>query len=511
MKTQNYPLYTPPTPTNMKEMLTQSAKTHGSKPAFHYQQGDKEITITYTQLKTDTEALSAALSHLGLKSAKAALIGENSYHWVLSYFAVVNSGNIIVPLDKELPPADIKSLIDHSEAETLIFSDTYADIAAYLKENNANIKHYINMNQLPELIAQNHPPQDQAIDSHAMAALMYTSGTTGSPKGVMLSHSNIVNDGIAICQYVQYPPTSLLVLPLHHIAGFVVALICPIINGSSIAINLSMKNLASDFGKYKPGFAVFVPLLVDAFHKQIKAAAAKMGTGDIAAIASKVFGGNLTTMISGAAPLDGKYVEAYQNMGITLINGYGLTESAAAISCNRNGYNRPGSVGLIVPCCQVKIASPGPDGHGEILAKGKNIMLGYYKNEEATNAAFEGDWLKTGDIGYVDPDGFLYISGRAKNLILLSNGKNVYPEEVEFAICKQIPYVKEAVVYAAGDEIIAELYLDTENNPDCTTRLERDIEALNRTLPPYKNINKTITRDTEFPKTSSKKIKRTYQ
>jgi len=193
------------------------------------------------------------------------------------------------------------------------------------------------------------------------------------------------------------------------------------------------------------------------------------------------------------------------------VEGYGLTECTGVVSVNRNQWYRDGSIGQVLPCCEVKIKEPNEDGHGEICVKGDIVMLGYYKNEQATKDTFDGEWFKTGDIGYMDDDGFLFISGRKKNLIILSNGKNVYPEEVEFALLNGIPYIKEAVVYAQDDAIVAEVFLDTENVPDCVSRLDGDIVALNQTLPPYKNIGKTIIRDTEFPKTTTKKIKRQYK
>jgi len=252
-----------------------------------------------------------------------------------------------------------------------------------------------------------------------------------------------------------------------------------------------------------------VPLFVEFFYKQIIAAA--KGNDDKALlkkIATETLGGNLTTIICGAAPLDKKYIAGYCDFGITILEAYGITECSPAVSINRNHYHRAGSVGPVIPVCEVKIDDSDMYGHGEIYVKGGIVMLGYYNDEKATKDTFDGEWFKTGDIGYFDADGFLYIAGRKKNMILLSNGKNVYPEELEFALQNQIPYIKEVVVRSDDELIIAEVFLDKEKDPDCINRLEQDISLFNRTQALYKHIGRTIIRDTEFSKTTTRKIKR---
>lgn len=520
MKNQNYPLYEFERFSNLNELVNFAADKYSDKPAFVFERGEETISISYCQFKDEVESLATALSNIGLNNGKVALVGENSYEWILAYFAVVNSGNVIVPLDKELPAEDIKYLIEHSGAEMFIFSDAFSDVANYLQENGTNIPYHINMNKLPELIKQGESAKKEnnitktvinEINNEALAAIMYTSGTTGTSKGVMLSHKNIASDTVAVCQSVFFPDKSLLVLPLHHIAGFV-GVLCMFAYGSRIAINLSLKTLAKDFNRYKPGIMVLVPLFVETFYKQIMALAAKNNDGDgLIKTANQVFGGNLEYIICGAAPLDEKYVKGYLDLGITILNVYGLTECSGAISINRNHYFNAASVGRIIPFCDVKISNPDEDGNGEIYAKGDIVMLGYYKNEQASKETFDGEWFKTGDIGHMDNDGFLYVSGRKKNLIILSNGKNVYPEEIESALLKHISYAREVVIYAKNDEIVAEVFLDTENSPDCALQLNDDIIEFNRTLPIYKNIARTVVRDTEFPKTTTKKIKRQYK
>ena len=511
-----YPLYEVEEMNNLKELVNIVAEKYGDNTAFTFERNKETISISYRQFKSDVDSLGTALFDMGIENTKVALIGENSYEWILTYFATVNSGNVIVPLDKELPASDVKALVDHAEAEVFVYSDTYADLATHLQESSTAVRHYLNKNGLKKLIEESQASiqkdkkqvADYIVDENVLATLSYTSGTTGNAKGVMLSHRSITRNAVGICQSVDFLDASLLVLPLHHASGFMGAL-CMLIYGSAIGINGSLKSLQGDFSKYKPESMVLVPLFIETLYKQILAAA--KGNTDkavLASIANKVFGGDLSIIICGAAPLDPKYVDIYADWGIALLNVYGLTECSGAISINRNHYNRAGSAGLVVPYCEVKISNLDENGCGEVWSRGENIMLGYYKNEQATAETFDDEWFKTGDIGYLDDDGFLFITGRKKNVIILSNGKNVYPEELEFALINQIPYIKEVVVYADNDMIIAEVFLDTENMPDCVSRLDEDIINFNKTQAMYKNVAKTIVRDSEFPKTTTKKIKR---
>ena len=540
MNNCNYPCYKVSKINNLRELVAVSAQQFGDMPAFTYERKKERISISYDKFRSDVAALGASLFGEVEAGRTVAVIGENSFEWILSYFAVVNSGNIVVPLDKELPAAEIKTLLDDSGTEMLIFSDDYSDIAEYMRENSANIQQYINMRQLQELVSQGidalrnggKNPADRELDGDALAALLYTSGTTGTPKGVMLSHFCLASDTVAACQYVGILGSNMLVLPLHHSFGFVAGVCSMLLHGSEIFINSSLKNTLSDLKKYKPDNMFLVPLFVETFYKKIWETAHKEGKDKLLkrmiGISSALlrvgidlrrklfksviesFGGNLKLIVSGGAPLDPNYVTGFRALGINVLNGYGITECSPIVAVNRNDYYRDGSVGLILPCCEVKIAMPDENGNGEICVKGDIVMRGYYHNEHATQDTFDGEWFKTGDVGYLDRDGFLFISGREKNLIVLGNGKNVYPEEIENELL-HIEYVKEAVVYAEDNLITAEFFLDTESFPDCATRLERDIMYLNKTMPIYKNIGRTKIRETEFPKTTTKKIKREYK
>lgn len=540
MRNKNYPFYVTEPVRNLKELINFAAEKYGDMPAFTYERKKERVSVSYRQFKLDIEALGVGLFHECSGRCTVAVIGENSYEWILSYFSVVNSGNVILPLDKDLSVAEIKNLLNASGAVVLVFSDDYSDVADRLCEDAVNIRRYINMNQVRELVNLgveimrdgSRGVVDCEIVDGSLAALLYTSGTTGTSKGVMLSHGNLANNVVAACRNVDILGSNILLLPLHHSFGFVAGVCVMILKGSETCINSSFKNMLSDLLKFKPYNLFLVPLFVETFYKKIWADAKKQGKDkllkrmigisnmllkigiDVRRLFFKsvieAFGGNLKLIVSGGAPLDPFYVKGFRELGINVLNGYGITECSPIVSVNRNRYYRDGSVGQGYSCCEVKIVEPDEHGHGEICVKGGNVMMGYYKNEQATQEVFEGEWFKTGDVGYLDRDGFLFISGRKKNLIILSNGKNIYPEEIEFAVLNYMPCVKEVVVYAESEVIVAEMFLDAENYPGCALTINSDILQLNRVFPLYKSIGKIVIRDTEFPKTTTKKIKRRY-
>jgi len=517
MENTKYPYYEVDKADNLKELVELTAKKYGNNTAFCYEKAGQTVNISYLQFKTNVEALGTILFDMGIRNTKVAVIGENSYAWILTYFAVVSSGNVIIPLDRELPASDINNILIDSGAEMLVYSPAYSSILIQIKEKNNITRQYVNMDSFPSMLENgrimmtqgNTSVADYLVDNNALAALLYTSGTTGSAKGVMLSHKNLASDAVAFCKNLSLKGDSLLVLPLHHSFTFTCCILSMLLEGNVIAINQGLNSLHKDLLKYKPRNVFMVPLLVETFYKQIQVGLERNKGIETESLIKSIFGDNLTTIACGGAPIDSKYVAGYRDLGIQLIEGYGTTECSPVISVNRNKHYRDGSIGQVLPCCEVKIVEPDETGHGEICVKGDNVMIGYYKNEQATREVLDGEWLRTGDIGYLDEEGFLYISGRKKNLIILSNGKNVYPEELEFALLK-IPYIKEVVVYAENDLIVAEVLLDTENYADCETMLDKDIMKFNLTQPSFKNIGKKVIRHTEFAKTTTKKIIRRH-
>jgi len=518
MKNRNYPLYPVEQVDDLKELVGVIAEKYGNAPAFIYERKKERISVSYLQFKADVEALGTVLWDMGLQNATVAIIGENSYEWIATYFAVVNGGGTIVPLDKELPAGEMQKLILASGAQVLVHSNEYSDIADFLQNGQAYTGQCINMRDVPALLERGRALLQSGatdylryeIDNSALAVILYTSGTTGASKGVMLSHKGLALNAMGASQNLSMPHSSLLVLPLHHSFAFTAGVVMMMLQGTAIAISYSLKDMQKDIQQYKPRNIFMVPLLIETFYKKIIAAAKGNDDAEVLKkVASAAFGGNLATLASGGAPLDKKTIVGFRRIGVTVIEGYGITECSPVVSVNRNCFYRDGSVGQVLPCCEVKILDADEDGIGEICVRGENVMLGYYNDEAATREAFDGDWFKTGDLGYLDGDGFLFITGRKKNLIILSNGKNVSPEELETALLR-IDYIQEALVYAEGDTITAEVYLDNEHYPGCAARLAQDVEALNQTLASYKNIGKTVIRKIEFPKTTTKKIKRKY-
>lgn len=392
---------------------------------------------------------------------------------------------------------------------------------------------YINMKEIPALvekgkalIADGHTGYlDVTVERDNLASIVYTSGTTGKSKGVMLTHNNFCSCMYGACCNVLLTGPSLLVLPLHHTFGLVASVFAVMFYGHPIYINKSLKKLPTDFQRCQPQHLFAVPLIVETLYKNIWATAKKQGKDkalrtlikisdallkcriDVRKVLFKsvisAFGGNLNLIVSGGAPIDPKYIQAFKSFGITLLNGYGITECGPIVAVNRNKFNIVGSVGLPLCCNEVKISE-----EGEVLVKGQNVMVGYYHNDAESRKVFIDGWFRTGDLGRIDEYGALHITGRIKNLIILSNGENISAESIEEQVYS-IPYVKEVIAYGENDAIVAEVFLDDEV-PDAKERIDADIRGINQGLPLMKNIGKVVIRDTEFPKTTTKKIKRNY-
>ena len=411
-------------------------------------------------------------------------------------------------------------------------SITSSDVAEALQNTEIEGLICYNLKFLPSMITEgealvqngNREYVDMKIQKQDIASIVYTSGTTGKSKGVLLTHYNFCSCARSACENVLCEGVSFLVLPLHHTYGLVTSVFSMMNYGVPIYINKSLKRLIQEFSKAKPQNMFVVPLMVEMIYKNIWNQAKAQGKEKLLYRLVKIsdgllkckidlrkmffksirsaLGGELELMISGGAPIEEKYIKGFHSVGITVLNGYGITECGPVVAVNRNRFSVPDSVGIPLSCNQVRISE-----EGEILVKGDNVTQGYYQNEEENKKAFTQDgWFKTGDIGNIDEYGALHITGRIKNLIILSNGKNISAEALESQIYT-IPYVKEVIVYGKNDKITAEVYLD-ENVADARNAIKKDIEQINRQLPQVQNIGDIIIRDTEFPKTSTKKIKR---
>ena len=529
---KHYELYTHQKVNTLKELLTYCAEKHNTNTAFAYQRKKKDITVSHIQFKSDVDALGTYLFSKGYKGCHIAVFGENSYEWILTHFAVTCGGSVIVPIDKDLETDDIAELLTDSESMLLVYSNTYSDIAEQLQGCMPNMA-YISMKNIPEyieigkkLIANGNSEYiNTEIHKDDLASIVYTSGTTGKSKGVMLTHGNVAIDSYSACYNVSVCGASILLLPLHHTFGLVAAVFSEMMYGYPIYINSSYKRLLQDFQKAKPQNFFAVPLIAETLYKTIWTTAQKQGkVKQLKALITisnllrkfgidlrktffksviAAFGGNLSQIICGGAPLSAELIKGFDSFGITVLNGYGITECSPIVAVNRNKFNVVGSVGLPLCCNEVKIAED-----GEVLVKGDNVMLGYYHNEAENEKVFVDGWFRTGDIGKIDEYGALHITGRIKNFIILGNGENIPAESIEQEIYT-IPYVKECIAYGKDNVIVAEVYLD-EDLADAKDRINDDIQAVNQRLPQIRNIGKVVVRDTEFPKTTTKKIKRNY-
>lgn len=534
MKNNHYEYYDVAQIKDLKELIDYAADAYADKTAFIFARGEQDVRVRYSELKRDIDALGTYFYSIGLKNDKIIIYGENSYEWILTYFAAVNGSNIIVPVDKELGGEELINLVNDSGARAVVYSPHKRNAVEKPREVLKSVEFYISTDEIVDAIKQgdaliaagNTEFMKNKIDREALCSLIYTSGTTGNPKGVMLNHRNLASDMVNSSANLFVPQDTVVVLPLNHTFGFMAGVLCQIHRGYEVYINHSLRNIIRDIRVTKPHHISVVPLFLENFYKNIWKNAEKQGKAAMLRKLIKVsnalrrvgidlrrtlfksvidaFGGNLEIIISGGAPIDNRYMQGFEDFGITVINGYGITECSPIVATNRNHDYRFGSVGLAVPGVEVKVDSPNSEGEGELLVRGDIVMMGYYNNPEATENAFSDGWFKTGDIGRVDEDGFIYITGRRKNIIILSNGKNVYPEEIE-AVILGVDGVDECLVYGKNDMICAEVYTTV---PEEKERIKKDIQALNETLPSQKHIRNISFRDTEFEKTTTKKIKR---
>ena len=529
---KKYALYSHNPIFTTKELLESCVNKYGRKEVFAYQNKNQDISVSFLEFATAVNAFGTFLLKAGLNDGHIAVFGENSYEWILTHFAVACGKNVIVPIDKELDADSVVELLQDSESKVLVYSNTYADIAELLQIRLPDMT-YINMNEIPTLVKKGEELissgcrdyLDIVVDKNDLASIVYTSGTTGKSKGVMLTHGNFCSCMYGACCNVLLTGPSLLVLPLHHTFGLIASVFAVMFYGQTVYINKSLRRLSADFQKCQPQHLFAVPLIVETLYKNIWATAKRQGKDKVLRLLIKIsdallkckidirkilfksvisaFGGKLDLIVSGGAPIDPKYIRAFHSFGITVLNGYGITECGPIVSVNRNKFNVVGSVGLPLCCNQVKISE-----NGEVLVKGENVMVGYYHNEDENRIVFIDGWFCTGDLGRIDEYGALHITGRIKNLIILSNGENVAAEHIESQVYT-VPYVKEVIAYGEDDIIVAEVFLD-EEVADARERIHVDIQAINRRMPIVKNIGKIVIRDTEFPKTTTKKIKRNY-
>ncbi len=553
---------------NFRELISRYQKIFPNKIAFKYKSTptSKNIeTITYSKFAKDIKSFAKALLKLGLKGKRVAIIGPNRYEWCVSYLAVVSSDMIVVPLDKSLPNNEIKSLIKRSEADAVIYDSKYSDIFSEIcLEGKCNLKQYICMDKIDkpnvlfmnELIKTGEKIDDEIyddiqMDSEKMAIMLFTSGTTSISKAVCLSQGNICADIYALSQMAKVTPkdTFLSFLPLHHTFESTCTFLYGSYCGITIAFCDGIKHIQKNLNEFNVTGFVCVPLLLEIMYKKVQKNIEKQKKKTLIKIMTvlcnfllkfgidirrKVFkkilqgiGGDLRILIAGGAPMNTEAIKGFLGFGINLLQGYGLTETSPVLAGENDKYKKAGSVGFPLPDINVKIDDPDNKGVGEILVNGPTVMLGYYQNEEATKEALTDGWFHTGDLGYFDKKGFLFVTGRKKDVIVLKNGKNIYPEELEILI-NELPYVSESMVFGkeytnkADRNEDLNLWAKIVYSPDIMKQYFPGVDAskykeliwkdirnkVNKSMPAYKYIREIIVTDEPLIKTTTQKIKR---
>lgn len=538
MKNRPYDLYELPFVSDIKDMLIQKNRQIPEQIAFTYTKGKTQISKTYSELFRDVCSLGTWLYRENIQDKHVAVIGENSYEWLVCFFAIVCGGNVAVPIDRELPKEEIAGLLKKADIQVVICSKAYCEVV----ENAVNIVNEsiatYSMASMEDFTKEGKKLLesgvtsfiDNEVDRKQLCCIMFTSGTSGSSKGVMLSHENIAEDINSSCKLFVLKGNTIAVLPFHHAFGLVVAVFMVLNYGYTVYINKTLKAIQRDLQLAKPQTMFLVPLFVETFHKQIWATAKRERRDKLLrrmmklnrillifgidvrkkwfASVRNAFGGKTEYIICGGAPLSKQYIEEFRCWGIEILNGYGTTECSPCAAVNRNDYHKDGTVGQVVPCADIKISE-----NNEVLMKGPIVMQGYYKDPISTDKVMENGWYHTGDLGHLDDDGFLTLTGRSKNLIILSNGENVSPEELE-ADFLRYEEVQEVLVYEENGIIVAEIYPDeswfSESMPaeNIQGHFEGICKEINHKRPLYKQIGKIYLRDNEFPKNTSKKILR---
>ena len=573
---------------NFRDLINYTCEKYPDNIAYKFKKNlgksdEYVVEKKYKEVREDVKGFSTALLNLGLKDKKVVIISNNRYEWCVSYFAITTGGMIVVPLDKALPDGEIENLIKISAADAVIYENKYSKVFEKIKNSDdSSVKVFINMDSekenngilsFSELVEHgkklindgNDTYSEIKLDTEKMSILLFTSGTTSQPKGVMLSQKNICSNVVAMSKMAKMYPDDVLLsfLPLHHTFECTITFLYGFFSGVTVAFCDGLKYIAKNLTEYKVSIIVAVPLVLETMYKKIENGIEKSGKTKLVKIMGKFsnflykylhidirrkifksvldqLGGKARVLYFGAASMDKRVIDGYNTFGIATIQGYGLTETSPLIAAETDKQKRPGSVGRNP--CNVQLKIVDEDGNdiactndnkevefrtteenkiGEILAKGPNVMIGYYNNEEATNKVLKEGWLYTGDLGYFDKDGYLYITGRKKEVIVLKNGENVYPSDIEFLV-NRLPYVQESILFprenakkeiALGVKIVYDSEQIKENFGDKSKKeyeklIWEDIKRINQDLPVFKRIKEIIITTEPLEKTTTQKIRR---
>lgn len=549
---------------NLKELLNNTIIRYGDRLAFKYKSKDSDevVKVTYNTFKKDIDGLGTALIDAGLKGKKIIIISENRYEWAVSYFAVTCGAGIAVPLDRSLPENEVRDLIVISEADAIICSDKYIEgVKKIIGDEKCKLKLFINMddsgmdflsfretiNKGQKLIENgNRDFLNAEIDEEGLGVLIFTSGTTSLSKAVMLSHRNICSNimDVLLVENLYETDVTLSFLPMHHTFECTIGLLSIVCVGGCISICEGIRHITKNLKEFEVTVMIGVPILFESMYKKLWETIRSKGLESKVKMALRIsnflrrvfkidisrkifkdihagLGGKIRLLVSGAAAIDPEVLKGFTGFGIETIQGYGLTETSPVLTAEGLLGKKLGSVGRPMPSVEIKIDNPDSNGIGEIVARGPNIMLGYYKNEEATKEVLKDGWFYTGDLGYLDKDGFLFITGRKKTVIVLKNGKKVFPEEVETLLNRE-DFVTESFVFGLpiGDDDV-EIGAKIVYNRDIITQrfgLKSDkeiydiiwdyVKAVNKEMPKYKYIKNLLISEEELIKTTTRKIKR---
>ena len=539
-------------------VLIDRMEHYGERVCMVEKRKDEIVRHTVKEFREDVYALGTALIDMGMKGKHIGILSENSYAWVVTFFAVTCGVGVAVPVDKELTDDEISGLFTKADTDAVFCSRMYRKTALYHLEKDKNCRFAVCMNKefddenmyyLPALIEKGKALiangdrrfADAEIKDDDLAAIIFTSGTTGANKGVMLTHYNFAQNADGVLETIAPEYSSISLLPMNHVYELSCNVLTALYMNAVIYINDSIKNFQANLELFKPDAMAVVPLVLDTIYNSIWRTAEKSGRADklrkgiklsnallkvgidlrpvlFKQIAEK-FGGKFPTMSCGGAPTRIEYVQCLCDIGFKIYNGYGLTESSPTVTLNMDVRNDPEGAGKAFPKAKFRINDPDADGVGEIWIKGANVTQGYYKDEAATAASFEDGWFKTGDYGRTDKRGYLYVVGRKKNLIILDNGKNVFPEEVESVFMEQIPYLREVVVFEgeralAGKTqklIVGAYQVAPEDFPDMDEaaireKVTADVMAANTVLPAYKRVNDVYVSTEPFEINSTRKV-----
>ena len=548
---------------NLKDMLNKTKDLYGKRPAFKLKdENGKYKEISHRVVREDIDKLGTALLTLGLKGKRVAVIGENRYEWEVAYLSVVCGVGVIVPLDKSLPENELKRVIERSGVEAVIFSDKYKDVLKrVVLEGVGKLKHLISMDSkthgngiysLSELIEigdvllknGNKEYIEAEIDPEEMQIMLFTSGTTSESKVVALCHRNLCENLMALDKVEDVDCTDrfLSFLPIHHVFECTVGFLFSLYKGARTSFCDGIKHMQENYKEYDITFAACVPAIFESMYRGIWKKLEKEGKKEkvlklleehkdatmekrrkVFKEIHEMFGGRIRTFITGAAAIDKEVVQGYRNFGINLCQGYGLTETSPVVAIEGKDIHKVGSIGKVLPGLEVKISEPNEEGVGELLVKGPTVMLGYYGNEEATKEVIVDGWFYTGDLASIDEEGYIFIKGRKKSVIVLKNGKNIFPEEME-NIVNRIEGVKESFIFGKSnkkdpddikiyvkivyDKNIVKLVYKTDDEEKIHEIMSEKIKEINNIMPAYKSIRGVVLSETPLIKTTTNKIKR---